>query len=1306
MSEGNEADRAAFARARDAEKAAWTAANPSAYNPSGPGATSAGTPNPGAGPANPAETNTGPSPTWNAADFLAYTGKPLSGDPAANSTLIADTKAKNDAHFLTYTGEAPTGDYDQDRATWQQTTAKIEAERAQWSKDFEEYNGRPPTDDPEENARITAATVARNKETRAKYEVALAKYRQEYKQFTGEESTGNVEEDQKVITRIVAADAAEAEVDRVPDSRNAGLQVRFRRYYREIMGKDPSGSTTEDVAQLNETLAANSRELGGEDRLGGFGFGTQKGPLENPLSRRNRNVLSRDLESLEQADDRFDTDYTVNPDPVGTKAADDAAAIYDPLPLPTKEVRVAPNTNRPLSLLASDAQAVQRAGPGHPGFQDAGSTTQAITASELQRLADSGGTLAINGEEVDVAALVRDNVAYGDGQNRGRGSRQRGQTYQRDLNTLAAHLTSGLTTGGVSRFHRPGLEPRQNLTLDDLRTAKSFSIDGVQYNDPQQFIRSNLSVSAESQAGKYQNPELASRASALEQVQIDEFMAKVNEARATGRFGLGDEQTYPYFDPNTKGGFNPLELLPGVGFVQSVRRSGQPSSPGGALTTPTEQNRQLLESGFTAAEVVTWPVSGPVLAGGKRLVSTLKGPLAQVDSLSKFRRQTADLVADGLDPATARQVAAANQGQTVADMARLEKGLTAPKADPYAGLSTGQQTLDDTARAVQNRLEIERKLTGNRDTPETIARRLQNQQHGTTQKTAAELEREISQKSYSNKMAYQRGQEIPYPEVDRALYVKSLNDRAEAARATSTTPAPPPGSAPSYTQQLRSLDTSTRKYKESWRLPDAPGDGPSPTGWNPDKTGPEFGSQGNFWSVRAKPPERGGVATLERPVQQTVLSADERAALLKNTLGRDEFADIPEVAPPKMADVVQPRGRGAARTQPDEAVDADVQVSRLNQAADSPGAAPTFRRGQTRVVDEVTPATAAQKVAATSLTGAVPAAGVAEDLRLGTETDTEGTTAEEREEATQAGSQAQPVPADATLTQVGPRTAGRVDPLNRAVTGVDPATQAATGVDPATQAGTARATQVKIPGRLGEGIFARSQPVVRLRQPQTMAPVKPAPEAVPTIKSLPEPAVAPEEQVVTRIEGGGIPGLGKATSPPPKEPTVPPLDPFQPSTKAAKIPKPPPPVQLKGRARVQENEVVLPAGEEHPHVVEHETKAIIRTDLRTGEQRVTPIDYRNVETLEVVKRGKESTDGRQVESGALTLTNHRGKVHAVSDPALTGKGGNTVVPRFQYTPPPPKPAKRRRGGGKRKNGSAGEDKANRGPTQISVEFGG
>ena len=204
------------------------------------------------------------------------------------------------------------------------------------------------------------------------------------------------------------------------------------------------------------------------------------------------------------------------------------------------------------------------------------------------------------------------------------------------------------------------------------------------------------------------NPEHGAQAAAREEAAIAEFMTTVNEARRKGRFSLGDEGTAPYFDANTKSRFNPLELVPLAGLPLSVHRGGQRSSPGGALVTPGEHGTQLTESAFAAAEVVTYPLSGPAIGGIKRLASAIRTPAAGNVALNRFRRETADLIASGVDPSTARQVAATNQGQTVGDMARLEKGLSTPTADPYSGLSTGQQTFDDTARNVQNSLERQR----------------------------------------------------------------------------------------------------------------------------------------------------------------------------------------------------------------------------------------------------------------------------------------------------------------------------------------------------------------------------------------------------------------------------------------------------------------------------------------------------------------------------------------------------------------------------------------------------------------------
>ena len=1290
MSEGNEADRAAFGRARDAEKAAWEAANPSASNPTGPGASPAASPSPvTAGPPDPAEATTGPSPTWNASDFQAFTGLPLSDDPAANSRLIADTRAKNDADFLTYTGEAPTGDYDTDRATWERTTETIKEGRAKWSKDFEEYNGRPPTDDPEENARITAATTAQKTTEKAKQQAARTKYRKDFREFTGRESTGNAAQDQAIINKTVADDAALAEVDRVPDSRNAGLAEQYRRQYRELTGQESTGDAAKDREVIDRVIADDAAQAE-VDRVPN----SRNAGLSERYRRQYRELTGQESTG-DAARDREVIDRVIADD--AAQAEVDRAPDSRTAGLPPRETgevaKVAPNSNRPLQLLVDDAQKVQRSGPGHPEFQDVGAT-QRITAETLK----AGGTIYINGEPVDVGELVRQNTVYPDSVgSRGRGSSQRQATYERTVQQLAAKLQAGQAQGSVSTLPRPA-PTGPALTWDTLPTHAT--LDGQRYS-LDDIITANMTPAERTGVrGRSQREvgNVADRARVL---------AQINDLYQKGRFVPegSDGSPAPYFNPDTRKGVNagdlPDLLIPGAGFVTSIHDSRAQQSPGGPIVSPGESRGIAIEGALAAAEVLTIPASGAASLGVKRLANTVKNPAGNV-ALNRFRRETADLVASGLDPSTARQVAATNQGQTVADMARLEKGLTSPKVDPYAGLSTGQQTIDDAARAANNAAEVERKLTGSRETPETLARRLQNQQHATNQKTADTLLREIDNKAAANKQAFRRGQEIPYPEVDKAVYVKGVNNR----RVESPTAGEPPASGPptSYVDQLRTLDTATRNYNDRWRLPDPPSDGPSPTGWNPDSSGPEYGSRGNFWSAKGTRGD-GSVATLERTSQQTALSADERARLLKNAAGRDEFVDIPDVAPPKLGDVVgAPRTRPMPRPAPEPEpakpatlANADEQINLLGQVVDSPRPTSRLRGLPARADDATSPgATPLTAVApATALSGALPSTGTDTSERIGTEPVTAGATSTESQAAEKTEAEAQPGLAAHSRPAVRNATTAR--------TGPSTVTRAQQRTEEETQAGP----QVTVPGRFPL-VNAVNRPVAFLGEPQTMYQPQPAVDLGPEVSIRVQPVEGSSEKPAEETSPAPPPTeQAQVTAVDPDGKIINPLSPDGPSAlKRVRVPKLPPSVQLNGRQRVQENEVILPAGEEHPHVVEHETKAVIRTDLRTGEQRVTPIDYRNVETLQVVKRGKESTDGRQVESGALTVTNRRGKVHGVSDPSLTGKGGNVVVPRFPYTPPPAKPAKRRRGGGKRRNGSAGEEQTNRGPTQISVEFGG
>ena len=239
--------------------------------------------------------------------------------------------------------------------------------------------------------------------------------------------------------------------------------------------------------------------------------------------------------------------------------------------------------------------------------------------------------------------------------------------------------------------------------------------------------------------------------------------------------------------------------------------------------------------------------------------------------------------------------------------------------------------------------------------------------------------------------------------------------------------------------------------------------------------------------------------------------------------------------------------------------------------------------------------------------------------------------------------------------------------------------------------------------------------------PISELPPSVAPAEVPTpqtqIQTIPDPVAEPTQQVVT------VPGLDQApvTTPEPSGATLPRFD--------TRFPAVGPPVRRRVRLRQPEspgarggrltNRTVVPAqGGTHPHVVEHETRAIIQTDLQTGEKRVVPVDYRNVESLRVVRRGQASTDGKTTEAGALSITSKGGRVHAVSSPALSdsqrpvvtrkqpvpGSGNKQQVrPKgwtYQQPPPPKHNSRRRRGRGKNDD----PNRSSGGPTQITVEF--
>ena len=126
-------------------------------------------------------------------------------------------------------------------------------------------------------------------------------------------------------------------------------------------------------------------------------------------------------------------------------------------------------------------------------------------------------------------------------------------------------------------------------------------------------------------------------------------------------------------------------------------------------------------------------------------------------------------------------------------------------------------------------------------------------------------------------------------------------------------------------------------------------------------------------------------------------------------------------------------------------------------------------------------------------------------------------------------------------------------------------------------------------------------------------------------------------------------------------------------------------------------------------------------DLRTGEVTVVPMDSLALDTVKVIERRPRNRRVEEVDAGSLRVKSEKGTLHATQDNSLGVNGApgaarrgatvppgapGTVTPRFAYSPPPSKPARRKGGGGRKRNGKSGEDTTSRGPTQISVEFGG
>ena len=111
-------------------------------------------------------------------------------------------------------------------------------------------------------------------------------------------------------------------------------------------------------------------------------------------------------------------------------------------------------------------------------------------------------------------------------------------------------------------------------------------------------------------------------------------------------------------------------------------------------------------------------------------------------------------------------------------------------------------------------------------------------------------------------------------------------------------------------------------------------------------------------------------------------------------------------------------------------------------------------------------------------------------------------------------------------------------------------------------------------------------------------------------------------------------------------------DPTRKDTSLTPDPDPDPPEDQRRQQRGNRGR-----GGQHPHVVEFVDHSLNRVDLTTGEATEIPLDDRHHDTVRVVRRGRQSTEGRTVDTGGVRVTSSGGQVQLSEDALLYGSSG-------------------------------------------------
>ena len=1246
-----------------------------------------------------------------AEQFEAYTGVKPTGDPTVDAARLkeADERYAEELEtyktgFREYTGQDSTGDYVRDQAIWEAESTRrngaavttLAGDEA-YAEQFEAYTGVKPTGDPTVDA-------ARLKEADERYAEELETYKTGFQEYTGKPPTGDAVQDQAIWdeaskSRTLEANAAFlADVERY-DHRTAerlrntldtqGVEA-FHREAQNLIDafSEDDGTGQDDAPRLITRPAVSYAGLGDE----GARF-------------RQATVTQEQFDRYTRTDPTLDSAY-------GPRASVEALSDLptDALTEPRGDVVLDAAAPARAPIVAGPDVPTPTPSPTGPLFGVTATPMPVGQAIPLPADIDgwkSHGTVFINNESVEVQDLINDvrgQIAHKVPGNDPVGAEGRAEKL------VKQYLEQGYLTGQV-RMER--FQPQERtLTREDLRGG--FNIGGVQYSCEDYFGTDEV------QPGPRQGQRQRSRDAHLV-TQLERLQGEYD----AGRLQLGSETTVPHYAlPDEAYTASELagDIFAPVGTVQEIRGSLSPHSVGGRMPTGEERQRIGFEASMIAVDLVPLPLGE--VAGGLYRTATRTGP--DVTQLA-FRRQTAELISQGVDPNTARSIAAQNTN------VRLDLFDQPVRVDPITQLPAVASAAPEST--TYRTFPKQRNLFGEQQTPVIegpgdFSPILEDRVAGAVNE--ARLRQRFGPE-YTIGGSYGHLRTDP----DYLANLQSQYKLMESQPINRNMPGAPPGSpeaTPAGGGSPRaevSADLYVAQQTEL-TLPQLMPDTAQPSYLNEFTVQPVSGTRPvlSTAQLRGTIPEAAGADTTYVRTQSGLLVPASAVTLpyvspdlfvAQQTTVKDSTAPQVVTAPET---VTQPETAQQTTLQPftgPQVVTAPETVTQpvtAQQTTLQPFTGPQVVTAPETVTQPVTaqqttlqPFTGPQVVTAPET---VTQPVTAQQTTLQPFTGPQVVTAPETVTTPAINSFTAPelgaAPQLASLPQIGTAPELRTHPLTGQALALDTPTAPQLRTEPVPP----RLPPAPVPPRLPPA------PVPPRLPPAPVPPRLPPAPVPPRLPPAPVPPRLPPAPVPPRLPPAPVPPRLPTAPVPPRLPPAPvpprlPPAPVPPRLPPAPVPPRLPPARQdaggRGRRRPRlrprpqgpedggdRASVTTPAGQGHPQEVQFISLDHNRVDLRTGEHVETPLDQRNLKTLRVTRRDSTPTSGNTVEAGAVTVRSANGQVHASSSRA--------VQPRFTvpstYQPPKPNNRRRRRGGGRRRGDY---ERPQSGPPQITIELG-